>query len=449
MTNLISTLVGEERITQGSYWDSVSAPNGCIYGIPSGARRVIKFNPVDKSITYIGPDFGDEWKWMRGAMADSGIIYCPPFNSHGILKIDTNTDTVTKLDVNLLPERGTYSMWDSCAAALDGCIYFVPSKANRIMKLDPHNNDAMTSVGDDVARGCNFIGTVVGIDGCVYGMPEYSRRIIKYDPVNDTTSFVGEEPDKNFECYGNGTLGRDGCIYALAKGDRILKIDTANNSHCFVGNSIQSDHSGNGWCEAILGIDGCIYWAPFHAKRTLKYDPHTNQTSLVGCDFGSERSHKWSNGALAADGVIYCIPMSFNQVLAIDPLGEFLETISANMEEHPETFGFLFQTIEVNPKKKLSKTHFDHAVVKFGQKKVFEVLDQAMKPVNVYCQETNLFPFMIVASYKESTLSAINHLLCRDLSWVNNCTRSLEGKGKTTLVNKKLHHKKRKHNRLV
>ena len=75
--NAISTLVGEEikRKCNGL----VAAPNGSLYGIPLRARRVIKFNPIDKSITEIGPDFGDDGrKWRRGAMTDSGIIYCIP-----------------------------------------------------------------------------------------------------------------------------------------------------------------------------------------------------------------------------------------------------------------------------------------------------------------------------------------------------------------------------------
>ena len=69
-----------------------------IYVIPWDARRDVKLNPVDKSITHIGPDFGDdEGKWYRGAMTDNGVIYCPPcsYFDRGILKIDTNTDTVT------------------------------------------------------------------------------------------------------------------------------------------------------------------------------------------------------------------------------------------------------------------------------------------------------------------------------------------------------------------
>ena len=458
MINLITTLVGEQlEEGEGDKWGgTLAAPNGSVYGIPSEAPRVAKFNPVDKSIAYIGPDF-PYGNWYKGAMTDNGIIYCPPYEDYdrGILKIDTNTDTATELNRNLLPEQG---VWASCAAALDGCIYFMPTRARRIMKLDPNNNDAMSSVGDDLgSNGSKYSGTVVGIDGCVYGIPFNSNRIPKYDPINEITSFVGEEADEALKCEGDGALGRDDCIYALAKDDRVLKIDTTNNSHGFVGNSVDSDHHpvlledwgdvvGPGWGDTILGIDGCVYWPPYFAMRTLKYDPHTDLTSLVGGAF-SDGHGEWYGGALAMDGVIYCFPKYADQVLAIDPWGEFLETTKANMEDRPETFGFIFQKItEVREGSTLheSQTNFDHAIVKFGYKEVYEVLETSMKPVDDYCKETNLCPFMIVASYAHkgtSTLSAINHLIRRDLSWVNNCTSSLESK---TLTNKK-----RKHNSLL
>ena len=62
-------------------------------------------------MTDIRHDFGDDgWKWYRGALAPTSIIYCPPGNSshHGmILNIDMNTNMATELDVNLLPaEQG-------------------------------------------------------------------------------------------------------------------------------------------------------------------------------------------------------------------------------------------------------------------------------------------------------------------------------------------------------
>ena len=195
-----------------------------------------------------------------------------------------------------------------------------------------------------------------------------------------------------------------------------MKIDTTNNSHCFVRNIIQSDHVGiMGWGDAVLGIDGCNYWQPYDARRTLKYDPHSNQTSLVGDDFGREKK-KWYSGALAADEVIYCLSCTANQVLAIDPLREFSVAMKTNMQEYPGQFGSLIQIIEAEDNSAPPLTNFDHAVVKFGQSKVFEIMEKSMKPINDLCRESNLCPFMIAASFKDSTVCAINHLVRRDLS---------------------------------
>ena len=118
---------------------------------------------------------------MRGTITDSGVIYCPHDDDRGILKIDTNIDRATVLDGNLFPALGG-CMWASCAAALDGCIYFMPSDASRVMKLDPNNN--------------NF----------------------------------GNVTHDNIDCVSGGVLARDGCIY---------ESKTTNNSHCFLRSIIQ------------------------------------------------------------------------------------------------------------------------------------------------------------------------------------------------------------------
>ena len=127
-------------------------------------------------------------------MAENGInhLLCSILRSayrHGVLKIDTNTDTVIELDAHLLPEQGR-CVCVSCVTAIDGCIHILPCNARRTMKVDPNNNDAISSVGDDLGRGsCKYIGTAVGIDRCMYGMPCYTNRIVKYDPMNDITAF--------------------------------------------------------------------------------------------------------------------------------------------------------------------------------------------------------------------------------------------------------------------
>ena len=130
--------------------------------------------------------------------------------------------------------------------------------ARRIMKLDPNNNDAMSSVRHDFGHGSYRYNGTVGIDGCVYGIPFGPGRIVKYDPINNTTSFVGEKVKL---CTTRGcAVGRDGCIYKIDIETNsslhrlhVLKIDTTNNVQCFVGNGI--DFNNSPWEDPILGID--------------------------------------------------------------------------------------------------------------------------------------------------------------------------------------------------
>jgi hypothetical protein len=72
----LTTLVSDE--IQGNAHVFVDGEDGFFYGIPCNARRVVKFNPLDKSFTEIGPDLG--WgvaKWVCGVLANtSNHIYC-------------------------------------------------------------------------------------------------------------------------------------------------------------------------------------------------------------------------------------------------------------------------------------------------------------------------------------------------------------------------------------
>ena len=204
-------------------------------------------------------------------------------------------------------------------------------------------------------------------------------------------------------------MGRDGCIYAIAWHGRVLKIKTINNVHWFVGNSVESDHNRLYlvWGRAIFGIDGCIYWPPAYARRTLKYDPHANKTSLVGEPFGTTE-YQWYGGCLASDGVIYCIPYGANRILSIDPWKECTSSLENNMVQYPEQLGCIFHPGADMP----TDTNFDRAVTKFGYSNVLKVFEACtcMHPADQVCVVSNLYPFMIAASYRNSDLSAIYYL---------------------------------------
>ena len=82
------------------------------------------------------------------------------------------------------------------------------------------------------------------------------------------------------------------------------------------------------------------------------------------------------------------------------------------MEEHPECLGLLFHPSNDMP----NETNFDRAVTKFGQKKVME---HCLPPADQVCVVSNLYPFMIAASYEKSDISVIYYLLRQVPSLVN------------------------------
>ena len=53
----------------------VDGGNGCFYGIPDDARRVVEFKVEDKSIKEIGPDLGYH-RMTNGIKANNDSIYC-------------------------------------------------------------------------------------------------------------------------------------------------------------------------------------------------------------------------------------------------------------------------------------------------------------------------------------------------------------------------------------
>jgi hypothetical protein len=92
----LTTCIGDEIQGDHVKWSFfVDGGDGFFSGIPYDARRVVKFNPLGKSLTEIGPDLGEgEFKWTRGVIANNVRIYCIPRCAEHMLKINTNDGTV-------------------------------------------------------------------------------------------------------------------------------------------------------------------------------------------------------------------------------------------------------------------------------------------------------------------------------------------------------------------
>jgi hypothetical protein len=383
-----------------------------LHGIPFNARRVVKFNPLDKSLTEIGPDLGEGgYKWKCGVRANTGSIYCAPHCADHILKINTNDGTVETLDDIELPETGG-GLWESGALASDNSIYYMPYFARRVMKLNP-GNDSLSSVGDDLGEDeGKYSGTVVGNDDFVYGIPDCATRIVEYNPATTDTTTVGRAAWEGFFCGGNGVLAGDGDIYSVNHSGQVLKVDTTNGNYTWIGDKI-AEFVGQGWGDPIIGVDKCIYWPSYNANRVLKFDPETQQLpSLVGDDLGE--GQKWVGGALlATDGAIYCIPSGATQILTIDPFKELAMSMQHSINKYPEELGRLFV------KDGRNETFYYSAVRKFGIEKGFKFLVEECLPSDEEWADSfsgNSLPlFMVAASCENSAVSVIYHLLRRNV----------------------------------
>ena len=300
-------------------WDDfVDGGNGCFYGIPLYARRVVEFTVEDCSIREIGPDLGDEGgKYLNGIKADNGSIYCMPLHAHYLLKIIPGEGQNT--EVQILQEQIPEGDWIAGALSNDGFIYYFRyynhnvRHIGSILKLDPSNGDSLSLVEESNFEEKPFGATIVGNDGFIYVI--LHRRVIKFSLTDYILSYTGKSFEHDNHHWKGAVLTDDGNIYAENLYGRILRIEMAQNNWKIIGNLMYND-LGLSWGNPVIGADKCIYFPPLCHDRVLRYNPSTQNVSFIGESYRG--NWKWRSAVLASDGYIYCIPYFAKEILQID-----------------------------------------------------------------------------------------------------------------------------------
>ena len=244
-----TVLIACDRQTdiRGKQSDFVDGGNGCLYGIPKNARRVIEFTVNDKSVKEIGPHLGFRCeKYKNGIQANNGSIYCMPHETKHFLNIIPAEGKDTEVQI-IEKKQYPKGRWIAGALARDGCIYYLPwNDYGRILKLNPNDGDNLSLVGEEI--GGRFIDAVLGNDGCIYGIT--LRRIIKFSPIDFSVSYVGRSFE-GINSWKGLVSAEDGNIYAANKQGQILLIDIPMNDWKVIGNTI-FEESVSGWAPLCL-----------------------------------------------------------------------------------------------------------------------------------------------------------------------------------------------------
>jgi hypothetical protein len=343
----------------------VLAPNGNIYCIPSSADYVAIINPYTKtvdttSIRGLSGGITSSGKWWGGVLAPNGKIYCVPYNSSNILIINTTNNSVsyiTGITLANYPSLNTYNAstandqkWIGGAIAPNGKIYCAPYFARCSLIIDT-NNDTInltdiqqvdnSSYPNIIWRGLNdnaesFGGAVLGTNGNIYFIPCNARGLLQVNPNNNTTNgssyicpppFNGTGNNFRFKYFGSG-LGPDQNIYIApwylgsqpANQRYFLKIDVSKDVSNQQFTNVITDvpvNSAGSYHGVVCGLDGNLYAISNNATNVAIINPVTSTANLTTISGIPNVANGYSGGVLGPDGVIYCIPRSAPTIMTI------------------------------------------------------------------------------------------------------------------------------------
>ena len=280
-----TTLVGQ--IYEGDFkWYNGFAHGDFIYGIPYNAKQFLKYNIITETSELVGGDIileEDDFKWRSGAFADDGCFYCFPYEHNRILKFNPKDDTV----VFVGEEMEGYYKFSGTVKAKNGCLYGIPFDASRVAKFnvaieevtfigDNYGDDGDEDDSFDVYKGSSWMGGFEGTDDNIYGVPFNQNRWLKIDIVTETTSLIGDDLSKygNYK-YDGGVVGEDRIVYAIPSDANIItKLNTTTQQMSEVRNrhdgNYNVDSGDDKWSGGVLHPNGHIYCAPYCNKNVLK-----------------------------------------------------------------------------------------------------------------------------------------------------------------------------------
>ena len=204
----------------GSYSGCVLAPNGLIYGIPSGADRILVIDGGNRAVSYLNyevPFYDDRNRgavhaprFVGGVLAPNGKIYGIPHNANVILEIDPVNKTAVTFGV--LPDDE--SKWSGGVLATSGKIYCIPHNSDSVLIIDPaHQSFEMLDIG--IAGEGKWAGGVLAHNGKIYGIPHNHNYVLEIDPTNNSWHFVGNDLTYNEGKWLGGVLASNGKIYGI------------------------------------------------------------------------------------------------------------------------------------------------------------------------------------------------------------------------------------------
>lgn len=285
------------------YAGLVLAPGGYIYGVPYRASKIIKIDTNTDSVTFISLDglSTNHGQFSGGAYAPNGCIYMMMCIGNKILKLDPSDDTYTYID-GAITDTSTYKYTTACCTK-KGVIYAFPAAggSGKIIKLNT-KTDTYTLLNDYTFNGQSggyFGCSTLAHDGYIYAFTRSGLNTIRLNPVDDTITQYATYTSYGGYKHEGSANGIDGNVYCFPSNNStdLVVADTTQNT-------VTKTATGYYASDAILAPNGYIYGMPRSTTSPLLVNSQNGSYSTVNLSYSG---YTW--GRLAPNGCIYAVPL--------------------------------------------------------------------------------------------------------------------------------------------
>ena len=166
----------------------VKGNDNCFFCLPFGAKYVLTINSSNDETTLAGEENNDYRQWCNG-FAQTDFSYGISYRCNKLLKYNTKTEISELVCDGLVDDY--YGKWMSGAVADDGSLYCFPFNHKRILQFNP-NGDTTIFVGKKIERVCKFSGIIKAKNECMYSILSSVSRVAKFYVATQNVTFIDD-----------------------------------------------------------------------------------------------------------------------------------------------------------------------------------------------------------------------------------------------------------------
>jgi len=132
----ITTFIGGHLGEGGEKWmGGALASDGNIYGAPNQSNNILCINIPRQTTTAVGCDLPTEYGWDGATIGEDGYVYFTPSYSKQVVKFNPIDQSISLLVTDFI-----HSEVSSGTLGYDGYLYLIPSSSQRILRIDTRAN---------------------------------------------------------------------------------------------------------------------------------------------------------------------------------------------------------------------------------------------------------------------------------------------------------------------